>query len=204
MRLEQLGRISRHNFYQDILNAIALDIRTKSRRRVQRQRELEGVRLTLGNLGEKAEWLESQRKSYDNYIEQAMMTLQKKGYEVSSSIKYNANSKTERSDSSCHFRSSTTTRKNSNARAGNLNSDLSNTQRALFRTKESLSRGRGLVTENGTKSTSQFPVTKSVSSSLRVAKEASRCLAPVLKFRWIHSLPLSLQITSTWTCSRGV
>lgn len=79
MRLEQFGRISRHNYYQDILNAIALDIRTKSRRRVQRQRELEGVRLTLGNLSEKAEWLESQRKSYDNYIEQAMMTLQKKG-----------------------------------------------------------------------------------------------------------------------------
>ena len=79
MKLEQFGRISRHNFYQDILNAIALDIRTKSRRRVQRQRELEGVRLTLANLNEKAEWLESQRKSYDNYIEQAMMTLQKKG-----------------------------------------------------------------------------------------------------------------------------
>jgi Ras GTPase-activating-like protein IQGAP2/3 len=79
MRLEQFGRISRHNYYQDILNAIALDIRTKSRRRVQRQRELEGVRLTLGNLNEKAEWLESQRKSYDNYIEQAMITLQKKG-----------------------------------------------------------------------------------------------------------------------------
>ncbi|KAM3086180.1 iqgap-related protein [Clarireedia jacksonii] len=79
MRLEQLGRISRQNYYQDILNAIAVDIRTKSRRRVQRQRELEGVRLTLGNLHEKAEWLESQRKSYDNYIEQAMMTLQKKG-----------------------------------------------------------------------------------------------------------------------------
>jgi Ras GTPase-activating-like protein IQGAP2/3 len=79
MRLEQFGRISRHNYYQDILNAIALDIRTKSRRRVQRQRELEGVKLTLTNLNEKAEWLESQRKSYDNYIEQAMMTLQKKG-----------------------------------------------------------------------------------------------------------------------------
>jgi Ras GTPase-activating-like protein IQGAP2/3 len=74
-----MGRISRHNCYQDVLNAIALDIRTKSRRRVQRQRELEGVRQTLGNLNEKAQWLESQRKSYDNYIEQAMMTLQKKG-----------------------------------------------------------------------------------------------------------------------------
>ena len=66
---------------QDVLNAIALDIRTKSRRRIQRQRELEGVRLTLGNLHEKAQYLEQQRKSYDDYIEQAMLTLQKnKGY----------------------------------------------------------------------------------------------------------------------------
>lgn len=78
MRLEQMGRISRHNFYQDLLNAIAVDIRTKSRRRVQRQRELEGVRLTLGNLHEKAKYLEQQRKSYDDYIEQAMATLQNK------------------------------------------------------------------------------------------------------------------------------
>ncbi|KAI8623751.1 hypothetical protein F5Y19DRAFT_348953 [Xylariaceae sp. FL1651] len=77
MRLEQMGRISKHNFYQDVLNAIALDIRTKSRRRVQRQRELEGVRLTLSNLHEKAKYLEQQRKSYDDYIEQAMATLQK-------------------------------------------------------------------------------------------------------------------------------
>ncbi|GAW21222.1 hypothetical protein ANO14919_107400 [Xylariales sp. No.14919] len=77
MRLEQMGRITKHNYYQDVLNAIALDIRTKSRRRVQRQRELEGVRLTLGNLHEKAKYLEQQRKSYDDYIEQAMATLQK-------------------------------------------------------------------------------------------------------------------------------
>jgi Ras GTPase-activating-like protein IQGAP2/3 len=78
MRLEHMGRISKHNFYQDVLNAIALDIRTKSRRRVQRQREIEGVRLTLGNLHEKAAYLEQQRKSYDDYIEQAMATLQNK------------------------------------------------------------------------------------------------------------------------------
>ncbi|KAI1114520.1 hypothetical protein F5Y14DRAFT_171577 [Nemania sp. NC0429] len=77
MRLEQMGRITKHNYYQDVLNAIALDIRTKSRRRVQRQRELEGVRLTLSNLHEKAKYLEQQRKSYDDYIEQAMATLQK-------------------------------------------------------------------------------------------------------------------------------
>ncbi|RDA95436.1 hypothetical protein CP533_5443 [Ophiocordyceps camponoti-saundersi (nom. inval.)] len=78
MRLEQMGRISKHNLYQDVLNAIASDIRTKSRRRVQRQRELEGVRLTLGNLHEKAKYLEQQRRSYDDYIEHAMATLQNK------------------------------------------------------------------------------------------------------------------------------
>ncbi len=83
MRLEQLGRISKQNFYQDILNAIAVDIRTKSRRRIQRQRELDGVRQTLTNLHEKATYLEQQRKSYDDYIEQAMLTLQKnKGYVI--------------------------------------------------------------------------------------------------------------------------
>ncbi|KAI9821147.1 MAG: hypothetical protein M1827_003881 [Pycnora praestabilis] len=78
LRLEQFGRLTRHNHYQDLLNAIAVDIRTKHRRRVQRQRELEGVRLTLGNLNEKATWLEQQLKSYNDYIEQAMVTLQNK------------------------------------------------------------------------------------------------------------------------------
>lgn len=78
MHLEQMGRISKQNQYQDVLNAIASDIRTQSRRRVQRQRELDGVRLTLGNLNDKANYLEQQRKSYDDYIEQAMKTLQNK------------------------------------------------------------------------------------------------------------------------------
>ena len=81
VRLERLGRVSRHDHYQDLLNAIAVDIRTKHRRRIQRQRELEGVRLTLANLNEKALWLEQQLKSYNDYIEQAMVTLQnKKGF----------------------------------------------------------------------------------------------------------------------------
>lgn len=78
VQLELMGRLSRHNHYQDLLNAIAVDIRTKHRRRIQRQRELEGVRLTLGNLNEKALWLEQQLKSYNDYIEQAMVTLQNK------------------------------------------------------------------------------------------------------------------------------
>jgi Ras GTPase-activating-like protein IQGAP2/3 len=78
VRLEQAGRITRRNNYQDILNEIAIDIRTKHRRRIQRQRELEGVRLTLDRLHGQATYLEQQLKTYNDYIEQAMITLQNK------------------------------------------------------------------------------------------------------------------------------
>ncbi|MCJ1476265.1 hypothetical protein MMC13_004931 [Lambiella insularis] len=78
LQLEQFGRLTRHNHYQDLLNAIAVDIRTKHRRRVQRQRELEGVRLTLARLNDQAVYLDQQLKTYNDYIEQAMVTLQNK------------------------------------------------------------------------------------------------------------------------------
>ncbi|KAF2198239.1 ras GTPase activating protein-like protein [Delitschia confertaspora ATCC 74209] len=78
LTLERAGRLNRHNHYQDILNAIAVDIRTKHRRRVQRAKELEGVRATLAALDEKAVYLDQQLKSYNDYIEQAMITLQNK------------------------------------------------------------------------------------------------------------------------------
>jgi Ras GTPase-activating-like protein IQGAP2/3 len=78
LALEKAGRISRYNNYQDLLNAIAVDIRTKHRRRIQRTRELDGVRATLSNLDDKAHYLEQQLKSYNDYIEQAMLTLQNK------------------------------------------------------------------------------------------------------------------------------
>ncbi|KAL9595622.1 MAG: hypothetical protein Q9219_006328 [cf. Caloplaca sp. 3 TL-2023] len=78
LRLEQSGHLSRHNHYQDILNEIAIDIRTKHRRRLQHQRELEGVRLTLARLNDQATYLEQQLKTYNDYIEQAMVTLQNK------------------------------------------------------------------------------------------------------------------------------
>ena len=78
IRLERMGRLTKHNNYQDILNAIAVDIRTKHRRRVQRQKELEGVRSTLSRLEEQADRLDEQLKTYNDYIEQAMVTLQNK------------------------------------------------------------------------------------------------------------------------------
>ncbi|KAF2822689.1 ras GTPase activating protein-like protein [Ophiobolus disseminans] len=78
VHLQRAGRISHLNNYQDLLNAIAVDIRTKHRRRIQRAKELDGVRGTLAALDEKAHFLEGQLKSYNDYIEQAMVTLQSK------------------------------------------------------------------------------------------------------------------------------
>lgn len=78
LQLQNCGKLSATNHYQDLLNAIAVDIRTKHRRRIQRQRELEGVRTTLARLNEQAVYLEGQLKTYNDYIEQAMVTLQNK------------------------------------------------------------------------------------------------------------------------------
>ncbi|KAF9884324.1 hypothetical protein FE257_001902 [Aspergillus nanangensis] len=78
LQLEQTGKIRRDNHYQDLLNAIAIDIRTKHRRRIQRERELESANLTLARLNDQAGWLEQQLKTYNDYIEQAMITLQNK------------------------------------------------------------------------------------------------------------------------------
>ena len=76
--LETHHKISRANHFQDILNDIATDIRTKHRRRVQRSKEMETVEQTLAHLKEKATYLDAQLQSYNDYIEQAMVTLQTK------------------------------------------------------------------------------------------------------------------------------
>ena len=78
LHLEQTGKIRRNNQYQDLLNAIAIDIRTKHRRRIQRERELDSARSTLGRINDQAAYLDQQLKTYNDYIEQAMVTLQNK------------------------------------------------------------------------------------------------------------------------------
>lgn len=156
MRLEHMGRISKHNYYQDVLNAIALDIRTKSRRRVQRQRELDGVRLTLANLHDKAKYLEQQRKSYDDYIEQAMATLQnKKGYvpPFLSSPTHTNMSPPAKNASSSPSPSNTTTSATSSAPAASPSSARTSTRPAPSRTRASSSPGRASPSATGVPST---------------------------------------------------
>ncbi|KAG0237507.1 hypothetical protein BGW42_000717 [Actinomortierella wolfii] len=78
LQLESTGKVTRKNGYQDMINAIAIDIRTKHRRRIQRQQELATTRQTLVHLEEKKEYLENQIKSYHDYIESCMNNITNK------------------------------------------------------------------------------------------------------------------------------
>jgi Ras GTPase-activating-like protein IQGAP2/3 len=83
INLEKMGKVSRENGYQDLLNSIATDIRTKHRRRIQRQNELESTRHTLAQLEEKAEFLKEQLAQYETVIDQNKKTMQtNKGYSI--------------------------------------------------------------------------------------------------------------------------
>lgn len=68
-------RVSRHNNYQEILNALAGDIRQKHRRRLERLREIETTRDTLAALDAKAEYLDGQLRDFNEYIESSLHTL---------------------------------------------------------------------------------------------------------------------------------
>lgn len=78
IELESYGKITREDNYQAILNSIALDIKSKRDRRLVRQKEIDEVRQTLSHLSEKETYLQTKLKTYNNYIEQAMLTLQTK------------------------------------------------------------------------------------------------------------------------------
>ncbi|PCH41536.1 hypothetical protein WOLCODRAFT_70665 [Wolfiporia cocos MD-104 SS10] len=77
LELEKLGRISRKDGYQGILNAIAGDVRSKNRRRVQRQHEKQSMEEALKYLAERKKYFEEQIDSYHNYVEAAMSTMQR-------------------------------------------------------------------------------------------------------------------------------
>lgn len=76
--LQQAGRLSQHNQYQDLLNEIAIDIRQKHRRRVQRQQELERTRVNISHLEAKTVWLEERLRAYNDTFEHNLATLQGK------------------------------------------------------------------------------------------------------------------------------
>lgn len=77
LELEKKGKVTRDDGYQDILNAIAGDVRSKHRKRLQRQQELSSMQEMLQHLGERKKRYEEQIKSYNLYVEAAMAAMQK-------------------------------------------------------------------------------------------------------------------------------
>ena len=77
LELEKQGKVTRNDGYQGILNAIAGDVRSKHRKRLQRQQELASMNEALQHLAERKKHYEEQIKSYNDYVETAMNTMQK-------------------------------------------------------------------------------------------------------------------------------
>ncbi|KAG6810418.1 hypothetical protein H0H92_011957 [Tricholoma furcatifolium] len=75
--LEKQGRISRDDGFQGILDAIAGDVRSKHRKRIQRQQEMQSMNEALRHLAERKKYFEEQIDSYHNYVETAMNTMQR-------------------------------------------------------------------------------------------------------------------------------
>ncbi|KAG6854797.1 hypothetical protein C0991_001224 [Blastosporella zonata] len=75
--LEKQSRISRDDGFQGILDAIAGDVRSKHRKRLQRQQEMQSMNEALRHLAERKKYFEEQIDSYHNYVETAMNTMQR-------------------------------------------------------------------------------------------------------------------------------
>ncbi|KAI9140363.1 hypothetical protein BKA69DRAFT_1080627 [Paraphysoderma sedebokerense] len=74
-KLEAMGKVNKANYYQDMLNSIAKDIRDKHRRRQQRRSDLNQIKHTLKHLQEKAGYLDEQTKSFNEYINACIANL---------------------------------------------------------------------------------------------------------------------------------
>lgn len=77
LELEKQGKISRSDNFQGILNAIAGDVRSKHRKRIQRQQEMQNMHEALRQLAERKTHFEDQLQKYNDYVKTAMETMQK-------------------------------------------------------------------------------------------------------------------------------
>ena len=78
--LESKGTITRSDGYQEILNSIANDIRTKNRKQIQRAKDLKSMQNALEHLEEKKTGLEEQIQMYKTHNAQSISNMQDKGY----------------------------------------------------------------------------------------------------------------------------
>lgn len=76
--LEQQKLVSAKNDYQEIVNAIAKDIRNQRKYRQRRKQELQKLKQTLENLTRKSKFYEEQVEYYNQYIKVCLDNLNKK------------------------------------------------------------------------------------------------------------------------------
>lgn len=77
LELEKQGKIIRDDGYQGILNAIASDVRSKHRKRLNRQQEKEYMKGALKQLSERKKFFEEKIESYNAFVDGAMNTMQR-------------------------------------------------------------------------------------------------------------------------------
>ncbi|ODV80752.1 uncharacterized protein CANTADRAFT_25168 [Suhomyces tanzawaensis NRRL Y-17324] len=78
IKLETEGHVTRKNCYQDILNNIAIDIKTKDSQRSSRKSQLEITLKAIEKLSDKQKFLRKQLSDYNNHIEKILSQLQSK------------------------------------------------------------------------------------------------------------------------------
>jgi Ras GTPase-activating-like protein IQGAP2/3 len=79
LELERQAKITRNDGFQGILNAIAGDVRSKHRKRIQRQHEMNSMSEALSQLGDRKKHFLEQIDSYHSYVDSAMSTMQRGG-----------------------------------------------------------------------------------------------------------------------------
>ncbi|KAF9534346.1 IQ domain-containing protein-containing RasGAP [Crepidotus variabilis] len=79
LELEKQGKISREDGFQGILNAIAGDVRSKHRKRLQRQQEMQSMNEALRQLADRKKFFQEQLDTYQAVAESAMSTMQRGG-----------------------------------------------------------------------------------------------------------------------------
>lgn len=76
LELEAMGRVTRRDSFQILLNEIAHDIKTKHDQRISRKKQLSIAENTLIRLGEKGRFLKDQLNAYNHHIDKSMEELQ--------------------------------------------------------------------------------------------------------------------------------
>lgn len=78
LQLETMGYVTRKNSFQELLNQLVLDIKTKDKQRFARSSQLQIARMTVNKLIDKEKFLSRQLSDYNRHIETVLLELQLK------------------------------------------------------------------------------------------------------------------------------